>query len=109
MLDSLFLQVNLSSQKEQSILVRGHVESLESDLSKAEEKITTFSEANERMKNEIENFKMERETTQRAMESLKNEKNLLEQQRRALAGELDSTLKNKSNISANLSKVVINT
>jgi chromosome segregation ATPase len=84
---------------------RGHVESLESDLSKAEDKLNQLVALNEKLKDELENAKMERDSAQRGLDNFKNEKNILESQRKTLAADLESTLKLKNNMAAGLSKV----
>lgn len=99
------LQVNLASSKEQCLVTRGHVEALEQDLIKAEEKISQLTAASERQKDELDNIRIERDTAQRTLDNLKNEKNSLEQQRRTLASELEGTLKLKGNLATSLQKV----
>lgn len=101
------LQVNLASTKEQCLVARSHVESLEQELTKSEEKIGQLAEQNEKLKDAFENVKMERDGAQRTLDNLKNEKNILEQQRKALASELSSVVKIKNSVSTNLSKVMI--
>lgn len=87
------------------MVTRGHVESLEQDIGKAEEKVAQLTAACERQKDELDNIRIERDTAQRTLDNLKNEKNILEQQRRALASELEGTLKMKGSLSNNLQKV----
>ncbi len=74
-------------------------------MSKAEEKVAQLTATCERQKDELDNIRIERDTAQRTLDNLKNEKNILEQQRRALASELEGTLKLKGSLSSNLQKV----
>lgn len=73
-------------------------------MHKNEEKLSQLITANEKLKDELATVKMEKETAQRGFENAKTEKNILETQRKALAGELESALKAKANLSASLSK-----
>ena len=91
--------------KEQSMVTRGHVDELETELAKREEKIAQMTDVNEKLRDALENVKMDRDSAQRTLDALKNEKNILEQQRKALASELDTTLKIKNSLATNLSKV----
>lgn len=74
-------------------------------MNKAEEKVAQLTATCERQKDELDNIRIERDTAQRTLDNLKNEKNILEQQRRALASELEGTLKLKGSLSSNLQKV----
>ncbi|XP_021966224.1 rootletin isoform X2 [Folsomia candida] len=98
------LQVSLNSTKEQSMVSRGHVESLELEVTKDEDKIRQLAESCEKLKDSLENIRIERDTAQRALDNLKNEKNILEQQRKTLASELEATIKVKTSLSTNLMK-----
>jgi chromosome segregation ATPase len=87
-------------------VARGHVENLEQEVSKDEDKIRILTETCEKLKDSLENIRIERDTAQRGLDNLKNEKNILEQQRKALASELDSAVKIKTSLSTNLMKVI---
>lgn len=86
-------------------MARGHVESLELEVTKDEDKIRQLAESHEKLKDSLENVRIERDTAQRGLDNLKNEKNILEQHRKTLASELEATIKVKTSLSTNLMKV----
>jgi len=86
-------------------VARGHVESLEGDLHKNEEKLRQIVEINEKLKDELAGVRLEKETAQRGLENARSEKNILEAQRKTIAAELDSVLKVKANMATSLTKV----